>query len=221
MTCGGGTARLAAVYFHFELLPTLGVTAALVAIAGTIPYLRDMLRGTTRPHRGTWLIWSLLSVLVFLSQHADGASWSLVAAGMQVIVNGLIFVLATRRGVGGTTLADRMMLVIAAGGALGWIVADEPFVATVCVVVADLLGVAMMVPKTRRDPESETLATFGLASVSGALATAAVGSVDPALVIYPIYLCLGNLGLAILIHRARLRRRPMVSDRATAAFGTS
>jgi hypothetical protein len=40
--------------------------------------------------------------------------------------------------------------------------------------------------------------------VSGALATAAVGSADLALVIYPIYLCIGNLGLALLIHRRRL-----------------
>jgi hypothetical protein len=200
------------------LLPLLGLAAALVAIADTIPYIRDTLGGSTLPHRGTWLIWSLLSVLVFFSQRADGASWSLVAAGMQVVLNGAIFVLAVRRGVGGVSVADRLMLAIAAAGALGWVVADAPFVATACVVAADLLGLAMMLPKTYRDPESETLATFALASVSAALATAAVGSADPALVIYPIYLCLGNLGLAILIHRARLRRRPMASDRAAAAF---
>ena len=87
--------------------PHLGLAAALVAIADTIPYVRDMLRGTTLPHRGTWLIWSLLSVLVFFSQRADGASWSLVAAAMQVLLNGLIFVLAVRRGVGGVSRADR------------------------------------------------------------------------------------------------------------------
>ena len=187
-----------------ELLPILGLAAALVAIADTIPYVRDTLRGSTLPHRGTWLIWSLLSILVFFSQRADGASWSLVAAGMQVGLNGLIFVLAVCRGVGGVSLADRLMLAIAAGGAIGWMVADAPIVATVCVVAADLLGLAMMLPKTYRDPESETLATFALAAVSGALAMAAVGSADLALVIYPIYLCLGNLGLAVLIHQRRL-----------------
>ena len=197
------------MYLPLDILPLLGLAAALVAIADTIPYVRDTLGGTTLPHRGTWLIWSLLSVLVFLSQRADGASWSLVAAGMQVVLNGAIFVLAVCRGVGGVSFADRLMLAIAAGGALGWVVADEPFVATACVVAADLLGLAMMLPKTYRDPESETLATFALASVSGALATAAVGAADPALVIYPIYLCLGNLGLAILIHRRRLALAPL------------
>jgi hypothetical protein len=199
-----------------SLLPILGVAAALVAIADTIPYIRDTLGGTTVPHRGSWLIWSLLSVLVFFSQRADGASWSLAAAGIQVVLNGSIFALAVRRGVGGVSVADRLMLTIAAGGALGWVVADEPFVATACVVAADLLGFAMMVPKAYCDPESETLATFALASVSAALATAAVGSADPGLVIYPIYMCVGNLGMALLIHRARPRQRRMAADPAAA-----
>jgi hypothetical protein len=187
-----------------DLLPLLGLSAALVGIADTIPYLRDMLRGKTRPHRGTWLIWSLLSVLVFLSQRADGASWSLVAAGTQVVLNGLILALAACRGVGGLSVGDRAALAIAAGGAIGWAAADAPFVATTCVVVADVLALAMMVPKTYRDPGSETLATFVLAAVGGALATLAVGSADPALVTYPLYLTVANLGLAILIHQRRV-----------------
>ena len=68
------------------------------------------------------------------------------------------------------------MLAVAAGGVVGWLVADEPIVATACVVAADLIGTAMMLPKTYRDPESETLVTFALASVAGALAAGAVAS---------------------------------------------
>ena len=55
----------------------LGLLAAAVGVADTIPYVRDTLRGATRPHRGTWLIWGVLAVVVCLSQYADGASWSL------------------------------------------------------------------------------------------------------------------------------------------------
>jgi hypothetical protein len=68
------------------------------------------------------------------------------------------------------------MITIAGGGVIGWIVADEPIIATACVVAADLIGAAMMVPKTYRDPGSETLPTFALASLSGALAAGAVGA---------------------------------------------
>ena len=59
----------------------LGLAAGLIGVFDTIPYVRDTLRGATRPHRGTWLIWGVLAIVVCLSQYADGASWSLVMAG--------------------------------------------------------------------------------------------------------------------------------------------
>jgi hypothetical protein len=70
-------------------------------------------------------------------------------------------------------------------------------------VAADLLGAAMMVPKTYRDPGSETLATFAFASLGGALAAGAVGALDPSLLLYPIYYCLVNGAIAVLIHHRR------------------
>ena len=94
------------------------------------------------------------------------------------------------------------MTCIAAGGIAGWLVAAEPVVATACVVAADLVAVAMMAPKTWRDPASETFSTYALASASGALAAGAVAALDPALLLYPVYFCLGNGALALLIlHR--------------------
>jgi hypothetical protein len=92
-----------------EAAPVLGVLAALVGIADTIPYIRDTLRGSTRPHRGTWLIWSSLATLVCLSQAADGATWSLAMAGTQAFLTALIFVLAVPRGEGGVTVTERIM----------------------------------------------------------------------------------------------------------------
>ncbi len=182
--------------------PVLGVLAGLVGIADTVPYVRDIFRGTTRPHRGTWLIWGVLAVVVCLSQRADGASWSLVMAATQAVLTMLIFALAIRRGLGGLGLADLVMTCIAAGGIAGWLVAAEPVVATACVVAADLVAVAMMAPKTWRDPASETFSTYALASASGALAAGAVAALDPALLLYPVYFCLGNGALALLIlHR--------------------
>ena len=85
----------------------------------------------------------------------------------------------------------------------GWILADEPIVATLCVVAADSIGVALMLPKTYRDPDSETLITFALASVAGVLAAGAVAALDPALLLYPAYYCLANAAIALLIVRRR------------------
>jgi hypothetical protein len=185
------------------LAPVLGVLAGVVGVIDTIPYVRDTLRGATRPHRGTWLIWGVLALVVFLSQRADGATWSLVMAGAQVVLTVLVFILAIRMGEGGLSSTDAILIAIAGGGVAGWMLVEEPIVATACVIVADLIGAAMMVPKVYRDPGSETLVTFVLASAGGALAAAAVGMADASLLAYPVYYCVVNGAIALLIHHRR------------------
>jgi len=185
------------------LVPVLGVLAGLIAFADTIPYIRDIFRGSTRPHRGTWLIWSVLAIVVCLSQRADGASWSLLMAATQGAATSLVFLLAIRHGEGGVSTPDLVLIAIAGGGVAGWIVADEPMVATICVVAADLIGVGLMLPKTYRDPGSETLSTFAFASLGGALAAGAVGVVDVSLLMYPIYYFAANAAIALVIVQRR------------------
>jgi hypothetical protein len=186
-----------------EAAPFLGVLAGLVGVADTIPYVRDILRGATRPHRDTWLIWGVLAIVVCLSQRADGASWSLIMAGAQAVLTSLVFLLAIRRGEGGVCRSDALMIAIAAADVSGWLLIDKPIVATACVVATDLIGAALMIPKTYRDPDSETFATFALASLGGALAAAAVAELDPALLLYPAYYCVINGAIAIVIVRRR------------------
>ena len=110
------------------------------------------------------------------------------------------------------------MIAIAGAGVIGWIVADEPLVATVCVVAADLIGAAMMVPKTYRDPESETLVTFAFASLGGALAAGAVGAIDLSLLLYPVYYCLVNGAIALLIWEHLLTLAGAAAPRAPACL---
>jgi hypothetical protein len=188
-----------------QAAPILGALAGLVGIADTVPYVRDTVRGATRPHRGTWLIWGVLAIVVSISQRADGASWSLVLTTSQAVLTALVFVLAIRHGEGGLAAFELSLLALASGGIVGWILAGEPLVAVMCVIVADLSAVAMMTPKAYRDPHSETLAMYVLASIGGALAAGAVGALDLSLLLYPIYYCVANGALALLITQRRRR----------------
>jgi hypothetical protein len=193
-----------------HLAPVLGVLAGLAGIADTIPYVRDTVRGSTRPHRGSWLIWGVPAIVACVAQLADGASWGALMTGTQAIVTGAVFLQAIRYGEGGMSATDLSLIALAGGGLIGWVVASEPIVAVGCVIAADLIGVAMMTPKVHRDPHSETLSTYALASIGGALATGAVGMLDLSLIAYPAYYCLANAALAILIYRRRaaLRKFP-------------
>jgi hypothetical protein len=82
------------------------------------------------------------------------------------------------------------------------------------VIVADLAAALLMLPKTWRDPQSETLSTFVLAALSGGLAIAAVGSLDFGLMMYPAYFGLANALTACLIAwRSRVMALPALADR--------
>jgi hypothetical protein len=181
------------------ILPVLGILAGVLSVLDAVPYVRDVIRGTTRPHRGTWLIWSSLAVVALASQLADGAEWSIVMVAGQALATGLIFLYSIRCGEGGLSPLDMTLIAIAALGVVGWLILSEPVVATACVVVADTLGVAMMLPKTWRDPASETLATYVLASAAGFLSMFAVGALELSLLLYPVYFFVANGLIAVVI----------------------
>jgi hypothetical protein len=181
-----------------------GILAGILQLVATAPYLRDILRGTTTPQRATWTIWATLSLVVLASQWASGASWSLVLTVGQVVSCGGIFLLALRRGVGGVSPLELSLLGVAALGVVGWRIAGNPTVATCSVVAADLIAVALMLPKTFRNPRSETLETYVIGLVSTLFAVAAVGSGDASLLLYPLYLLVADGAVAAMIF---VRRR--------------
>jgi hypothetical protein len=188
------------------LAPAFALLAGLLAVACTVPYVRDTLLGTTVPHRGSWLIWSVLEVVAISAQLADGARWSLVPLVAQALGTCLVFGLSVRLGSGGLTRVDLGLLAVAGLGVAGWLSVDVPTVATACVIAADLVAALMMAPKAWRDPHSETLSTYVLASASGALAAAAVGTLSGPLLAYPVYFVIVNAALSGVIVLGRRRR---------------
>ena len=85
--------------------------------------VRDVIRGSTRPHRGSWLIWAVTAIVVYASQRADGASWSLIMAGAQAVLTAFVFllcaaILAWDRAFEVPTLSRRTRL--------GWALATAP-----------------------------------------------------------------------------------------------
>jgi hypothetical protein len=191
-----------------------GLAAAALSLIDPLPYLRDVLQGTTRPHRGTWCIWSVLGVTAFIAQWADGATWSLLMIGFQAASVTLTFLLSITRGVGGLGRVDALLTSGAAVGVAGWMATSRPLVGTVCVILSDLTAVALMLPKTWRDPSSETWSTFVLAAAAGCLGTMAVGAVRLDLLLYPAYFALVNAVTAavIVLRRTALATRSALPE---------
>jgi hypothetical protein len=191
------------------------VCGAALSLVGTGLYLHDIRRGLTTPHRGSWLVWGVISVLAALSHRAEGGGWSLLVLDGQALATLLVLACAVRRGVGRLTVENVVMLGLASFGVVGWLLLTDPMAATACAAVADGAGLLAMAPKAWADPNSETLATYALAGATGLLAALAVEAWDVALLLFPVSFCLGNTATAVLI---ALRRRAVSTMPAVSAL---
>ncbi len=190
-------------------VPAAALGAGMAAI-GNLAYLRDVRAGRTVPHRGAWLVWTLIAVVAAVSHGAGGGRWSLVVLSAQSVGCLMVFGWSIRCGVGGLTRANLALLAIAGAGVAGWLTLSDPVAATCGAVVADSAGLVGVVPKIWCRPHSETLATYALAAATGLLGIVAAGSTDAAVLIFPAYYCVANALVARLI---AVRRRAATSVR--------
>lgn len=187
-----------------------GYLSGLLTIVMVLPYVRDILRGKTRPVRAAWFIWTVLGVIAFSSQYAKGATTSLLLPAGQTIAVFVVFLFSLRFGVGGFTRRDLGALVAAAVGLILWGITREPALALTFVILANSMGAALVLSKAYSNPFSETLSTWLISGVSGIFGFFAVRELTPALVAYPLYIMVTNLAIAgvIVFRRRRIVIRP-------------
>ena len=195
----------------YIIAPVLGILSGIVALLAYPPYIRDMLKGITKPERVSWLIWSVLSVIALTSQIAAGAQWSIIMTLAQTIGVVTVFLLSFKYGYGSLKRRDIISLITAGVGLIGWLVTGQSFVALLFVIIVDFAGAWLTVYKAYKDPESETLVTWQLDTVSGMLGLLAVGSINFTLMLYPAYLLIANGSVVGAIYLARVKAKKLTN----------
>lgn len=187
---------------------TLGYLSGALITISIIPYVYDVLRGKTKPQRATWLIWSVLLMIAFFAQLAEGGTWSLITTGVDLLGVLIIFFLSIKKGMGGTSKLDIFALVGAGIGLLLWYLTNEPLAALLITIFIDFLGTMLTVIKTYKEPETETLNAYIICGTGGILGAVAVGEISFSLIIFPLWIGIMNYAIAvtILLGRRRLAR---------------
>jgi hypothetical protein len=188
------------------MLKIFGYISAILSIVMIIPYIIDILKLKTKPERASWFIWTVLGFIAFFSQLAKGASDSLWLTAGQTIAVLVIVVLSIKYGVGGFTKRDIKALIAAVIGLVLWYFTNEALYALIIVILIDSIGSFLTFIKSLEDPESETLMTWLLSGTSGVFGALAVGSFDPVLLAYPLYIVIANYSIvtALLLGRRKL-----------------
>ncbi len=197
-----------------ELIPSIdrllffGIASGVLSTFAYIPYIIDTIAGRTRPQRASWLIWSVLGSIAFLSQIYEGASTSLWFAGVQITGTIVVLLLSIRVGKGAyLSRTDCIILAAATLGLVLWYFTESAAYALAITITISLLGGIATVLKAYRDPDSETLITWAVSLLASICAILSVGTINLIILAYPLYLFTLYLAFVVAIILGRLRTR--------------
>jgi hypothetical protein len=125
-------------------------------------YIRDTLRGDTSPNRVTWSLWGVEGVLAFgveLQQHVGLAAWMTLMLGL-VPFGVVVASFRNSHAVWKIGKFDIVCGSISLAGLIFWAFVNEPTIALVSFVGADLAAGLPTLRKSWLDPSSESAWTF-------------------------------------------------------------
>lgn len=181
------------------MLEIFGYIGGVLMIISIIPYFRSILKGNTKPHRMTYFIWTILILIAFFSQMAKGGNWSLLLTAGDGVAVLATFILSIKFGVGGLEKRDIISMVGVIISLILWYLTKEPAVALFLIILIDLIGLNLTFVKTWKNPETENWVAWAMCATGGFFGVLAVGSYNFILLSYPVYICLANLSLTIVI----------------------
>lgn len=184
----------------------LSVALSVIAF---LPYIRDTFRGVTQPDRASWLIWSVLSVITFVSLAFQGAGHALWFVGVQSGMTVFIFAQSIWLG-SGSYLGRRNLVIFAVAGfgLLLWYVLETSIYTLVIVIGISAVGALPTLRKAARAPRSETMSTWVISAAASLCGVVSVGSFTSIELLYPGYLSMLYIGIvwAMLVGQRRLPR---------------
>ena len=76
----------------------IGVIAVLLTFVGYVPYIRDTIKGKTKPHVYSWFLWGFVTIIAFALQVSGNAGIGSLVTLAAALVSFVIFALGLRNG---------------------------------------------------------------------------------------------------------------------------
>lgn len=182
----------------------LALIAAALTLAGFIPYILSILRGQTRPHLYSWLIWAIATLVVGAAQWVSGGgvgAWVTLFSG--AITCGIVVLVWLRFDSSHIKPIDALFLIIAASALPAWYFTDNPLVAVIMLTLVDIAGFGPTFRKSYHAPFGENLTLFYLVCVRNLVAAAALEYYSLTTLMFPVVIALANAVFIGLVHWRR------------------
>jgi len=185
---------------------TFSLIAIAITLAAFIPYIREIFRGTIRPHIFSWVIWGVTTLLIFLAQLEDNGGAGTWPIGVSASITIFIAYLAYLKRADVTiTRADWLFFIAALLSLPLWYWTADPLWAVILLTAIDVAGFGPTVRKAYQFPYSESLLFFGLFMLRNVLVMLALENLTLTTLLFPaVMLILCVLMMAMIAYRRRV-----------------
>ncbi len=183
----------------YDYHAVLGAVALAVGVAGYIPYISNTLKGTTKPHPFTYLIWALIGAISFAAQLAENGGPGAWAMGIPVLFGIVIAALSLTKGEKSITKSDWLCLITALGAIAIWQLTDDALYAVIIVIGINTLAFVPTFRKAYSKPDEETALSYALGVLRSVISIPALLSFNVVTVLPLAYHILSNLALVVML----------------------
>jgi hypothetical protein len=191
------------------------IAASIIFIVGIIPYIHDIHHKRVKPHVLSWLGWTFVTTLGFFAMLSDVFNWGafVVLANAISCLIVVIYSLVTKTAVFKSSKFDLVFFILGLVGLILWQYFDNPDLAIIFAIFADMTFAIPTIIKTYKEPSSETIFPWSMAALSGLLSLFAISYVSFTEIAYPIYLLVfDSILLSLIIFGLRRQDSKIVEN---------
>lgn len=186
------------------------VLASVITIGSVLPYLRDILKGTTKPNLVSWFTWTLLTGIATAAEISAHEYVAAIFTGSAAIATALVVLLGLRNGFVKYTSFDVTCQMAAVVGIVLWHGFSSPAIGVMASVTIDFIGALPTLRHAWLKPYEETWSAFSLGAIGGVFGVAALSTYNWISLPYAVYIVAVNAVIVWVI----LSRRKLLPKRA-------
>ena len=181
------------------------VIGAVIGSLGGFYYLFKTIVGKARPNRITWLLWGIFPMIIFVAQRAQGVagiSWASFVSGFTplLIVAASFF---NKKAYWKSEPRDYHLMAAAIIGIILWAITNNPNLALLFSLLADILASMPTLIKSYRHPHSESWIAYAISAPGFGISFLSVQTYNFENTAFVAYVFILNSALAVLASRSR------------------
>lgn len=187
------------------MLEYLVFVGAAVQLAGIYPYIKETVRGDTKPNRVSWLMWSIAPLIATAAAFVNGVGWAVLPVFMSGFGPLLVFIASfvSSKSYWKLERFDFLCGLFSLVALILWGITKEPNIAIVFAILSDGFAAIPTLVKSWKYPETENPMPFTTGVFNSLTSFAAIKIWIFSAYAFPIYLVLINTSIALAIYRRK------------------